>query len=123
MTLQEDLKMTDTKRYLVFKDTMGDGLETFDSWDGIDICDGEDELKEVILMAADELLGEAGYEMSEWKKYGMEDLIDQIVIVELDSDEKVLERNKFIRKTLEDCNKKQNDEEYQTYLRLKEKFE
>lgn len=115
--------MTDTKRYLVFKDTMGDGLETFDSWDGIDICDGEDKLKEVILMAADELIGEEGYEMSEWKKYGMEDLIDQIVIVEMDSDEKVLERNKFIRETLENYNKKQNDEEYQTYLKLKEKFE
>lgn len=105
--------MTDTKRYLVIKDTMGEGLEPFS--EGLDIYDGEDQLKEAILMAADELLREEGY--------GEILLIDQIVIVELDTDEKILERQKLIRKTLEDCNKKQNDEEYQTYLRLKEKFE
>ena len=116
--------MTNQKRYIVVLDTMGDGLQVIPEFE-LDIYDGEEQLKEAVLCAADYILSDEGHELDEYKNYercGLK-IAEQIVILELDDDATIEKRNKFIYETIESQISETRDDDYEQYLKLKEKFE
>ena len=116
--------MTTQKRYIVVLDTMGDGLQLIPEFE-LDIYDGEEQLKDAVLYAADYILSDEGHELHEYKNYerGGLKIAEQIVILELDDDFTIKKRNKFIYETLESQISGAEDADYEQYLKLKEKFE
>jgi hypothetical protein len=116
--------MTTQKRYIVVLDTMGDGLQVFPKIE-LDVYDGEEQLKEAVLYAADYILSDEEHELEEYKDYercGLK-IAEQIVILELDDDFTTEKRNKFIYETIESQISETRDNDYEQYLKLKEKFE
>ena len=116
--------MTNQKRYIVVMDTMGEGLQVIPEFE-LDIYDGEEQLRDAVLYAADYILGDNGHELHEYKIYerGGPKIADQIVILELDDDATIEKRNKFIYETLDSQISETKDDDYEQYLKLKEKFE
>jgi hypothetical protein len=116
--------MTIQKRYIVVVDTMGEGLQVIPGFE-LDVYEGEEQLKEAVLCAADYILSEDGYELDEYKDYerGGLKIAEQIVILELDDDVTIEKRNKFIHETIESLISETRDDDYEQYLNLKEKFE
>jgi len=116
--------MTNQKRYIVVLDTMGDGLQVIPGIE-LDIYGGEEQLRDAVLYAADYILGDHGHELHEYKIHerGGPKIADQIVILELDDDATIEKRNKFIYETLDSQISKTKDDDYEQYLKLKEKFE
>jgi hypothetical protein len=104
------------KRYMVFIDTLGEGLESIDD---LDIYDGERQLKDAVLNAASHILGGELNDYKDYERSGLK-LSEQIVIVELIESEKM---NNFIYDSIDKEIKTENNKEYKLFLNLKEKYE
>jgi hypothetical protein len=115
--------MAVNKRYVVVMDTLGCGLELLP--EGLDIYDGEDELKEAVLLAADHILCEDGFELHEYKDYELSGLTlsQQIVILELVDTSSVTKSNQYVYDAINSEIEKTNNDDYEQYLKLKERFE
>lgn len=107
--------------YIILRDTLGDGLEqipNIDLW----VIDKE-QLPEWTLDAADIIMGDDGYEsVTEYEKDGPK-IEDEIVICEILGEIDGVPIDKWIRHQVVEGKIKKSNEEYQDYLRLKEKFE
>lgn len=101
--------------YIIVLDTLGDGLRSFDSY-GIDIYHSEEELKFGIVESyykATDILGLDSEDSPKKNKLA----IESMVVCEVSNMEG------YVIQTVKQHLRKEKDEEYQTYLRLKEKFE
>ena len=107
--------------YIILRDTFGDGLETIPNI-GVDAID-EHQLNDYIWGAAQTILSEDGYStVDEYEEENIR-MFDTLVIfkiVDKFSGEFV---GKYIQDVLNTQEEKQNKEDYETYLKLKEKFE
>jgi hypothetical protein len=105
--------------FVILRDTFGAGLRA--TQDDLYVYQNIEELNQGIIRAALDIIAEDGIES--FIDYDMcnpiTPLSDAIVVLTFykgDSSE-------YVQSVLLDYEKKQNDEEYQQYLRLKEKFE
>ena len=111
--------------YIILKDTLGDGLTTFNS-SKLELY-GKDQLEEGILAAAQDFFDEEGldsvYEYEE--EHAPLVISDAIVICEIVDtiDGTYVYVSDYIRNVIVESKIKQSNEEYKLYLKLKEKFE
>jgi hypothetical protein len=109
--------------YIILKDTLGNGLTTFNS-SKLGLYD-KDQLEEGILAAAQDLLDADGvdsvYEYEE--EYAPLVIGDAIVICEIVDTIDGTYTSDYIRHLIVESKIKQSNEEYELYLKLKEKFE
>lgn len=100
--------------YIIVYDTFGDGLRSLEFGD-VDIYHSEDELKEGII--------EAYYRIPDCNNDDVsEDKVDRQVIEAMVVC-KVVDMNDYAREVVQSYLDKQASEEYQTYLKLREKFD
>lgn len=104
--------------FILLRDTFGCGLVPFKG--GLYAYD-KDQLRDAIVMAASEIIEEDGYEsfLEYDEDNGSLPLCESIVVFKV-SDECGPE---YIDSILLDQERKNRDEEYQQYLKLKDKFE
>ena len=118
--------MAQEKYYFLLRDTFGDGLQPFDFL-GIDTFP-ESELIPHLEACIDEILKESGCSSSDGYLKDVSWTFEEEICV-YESVERVggLPLEDYIKKICEDFDKKiseeDNEEEYETYLRLKEKYE
>jgi len=116
---QEETEMT----YIILKDTLGNGLTTFNSSE-LELY-SKDQLEEGILAAAQDLFDEEGvnsvYEYEE--QHASLFISDAIVICEIVDTIDGTYASDYIRNLIVESKIKQSNEEYELYLKLKEKFE
>jgi hypothetical protein len=109
--------------YIILRDTFGDGLTTFSS-SGLELYD-KDQLEEGILAAAQDLFDEDGvdsvYEYEE--EHAPLVISDAIVICEIVDTIDGTYASDYIRNHIVESKIKQSTEDYELYLKLKEKFE
>lgn len=114
------------RRYVILRDTLGDGLDTSDSTQFEVI--GEKDLDEAIQAVIGEILEEEGCDsVKEYQEGPIPmDVASEIVILECLEHVKGLTTEEYIKQM---CNKydesvkQKKSNEYREYLRLKEKFE
>ena len=109
--------------YIILRDTFGRGLETISNI-GLEVID-EHQLDDYIYDAAQIILREDNQynSVSDYHDDGnirMEEILVICEIVETIKDKSV---DTYIRDVLKGQEKKENKEEYELYLKLKEKFE
>lgn len=111
--------------YIILRDTFGDGLETISNI-GLEVIE-KHQLDNFIFDAADIVANEEGYEdlnsYIEESTLPMEETLVICEIVETIKDKSV---DTYIRDVLKgrvEKENKENKEEYELYLKLKEKFE
>ena len=108
--------------YIILRDTFGDGLETISNI-GVDVIE-KHELNDYICDAAEIVANEEGYEdlntYIEESTLLMEETLVICEIVETIKDKSV---DTYIKDVLKERLEKENKEEYELYLKLKEKFE
>jgi len=108
--------------YIILRDTFGRGLETISNI-GLEIIE-EHELDDYICDATEIILEEVGYEiLSEYEADGANPIGEEIVICEIVGELKGKSVDTYILDVLKGKEEKQNKEEYELYLKLKEKFE
>lgn len=111
--------------YIILHDTFGRGLETISNI-GLEIIE-EHELDDYICDATEIILEEVGYEsLSKYEEKwddGANSIGNEIVICEIVGELKGKSVDTYILDVLKGQEEKQNKEEYQLYLQLKEKFE
>jgi hypothetical protein len=109
--------------YIILRDRFGDGLTTFKST-GLELY-GKDQLEEVVVGAAQELLDEDGVDsVYEYEEDHAPLLIsDAIVICEIMDTIDGTYASDYIRHIVVESKIKESNEEYELYLKLKEKFE
>ena len=100
--------------YVILLDTMGDGLRTLEP--DIDVY-SEDELEDAIKGVLMELVEE--YYGSDISEKDFESITDQIVICEIVNKDEMI--NNMLKEQIKSNNS--DEDEYQTYLKLKEKYE
>jgi hypothetical protein len=109
--------------YIILKDTLGNGLTTFNSSE-LELY-SKDQLEEGILAAAQDLFDEEGldsvYEYEE--EHAPLVIGDAIVICEIVDTIDGTYTSNYIRNIIVENKIKQSTEEYELYLKLKEKFE
>jgi hypothetical protein len=109
--------------YIILKDTFGNGLTTFNS-SKLELY-GKDQLEEGILAAAQDLLDadevDSVYEYEE--EHAPLVIGDAIVICEIVDTIDGTYTSNYIRHLIVESKIKQSNEEYELYLKLKEKFE
>jgi hypothetical protein len=109
--------------YIILKDTLGNGLTTFNSSE-LELY-SKDQLEEGILAAAQDLFDEEGvnsvYEYEE--QHASLFISDAIVICEIVDTIDGTYASDYIRHLIVESKIKQSNEEYELYLKLKEKFE
>ena len=104
--------------YIILRDTFGNGLETISNI-GLDVIE-KHQLNEYICAAAEIVANEEGYEtLNTYIEESMEETLVICEILETIKDKSV---NTYIRDVLKEQEEKQNKEEYELYLKLKEKF-
>ncbi len=105
--------------FVILRDTFGAGLRA--TQDGLCVYQNGEELNQGIIRAALDIIAEDGLES--FSDYDMcnpiTQLSDAIVILTFYKENS----SEYVQSVLLDYEKKQNDEEYQQYLKLKEKFE
>ena len=108
--------------YIILRDTFGRGLETISNI-GLEVIE-KHQLDNFIFDAADIVANEEGYEdlntYTEESTLLMEETLVICEIVETIKDKSV---DTYIRDVLKGQAEKENKEEYELYLKLKEKFE
>jgi hypothetical protein len=109
--------------YLILRDTFGDGLTTFRSTE-LEIH-GIDQLEEAVVAVAQELLDQDGVDsVCEYEEEHAPLVIsDAIVICEIVDNIEGADTTNYIRNLIVESKVKQSVEEYELYLKLKEKFE
>ena len=111
--------------YIILRDTFGRGLETISNI-GLEIIE-EHELDDYICDTTEIILEEVGYEsLSEYEKKwddGANPIGDEIVICEIVGELKGKNVDTYIRDVLTQKEEEKNKEDYELYLKLKEKFE
>ena len=111
--------------YIILRDTFGRGLETISNI-GVEVIE-EHQLDEYICDAAEITLAEDGYEsLSEYEKRWDDDanpMKGVLVICEILGELKGKNVDTYIQDVLKQKEEKENTEEYELYLKLKEKFE
>lgn len=108
--------------YIILRDTFGNGLETISNI-RLDMIKNH-QLNEYICDAAEIVANEDGYESV--SQYIKEDRIcmgETLVICEIVEELKGKSVDTYILDVLKGQEEKQNSEDYQLYLKLKEKFE
>ena len=108
--------------YIILRDTLGCGLKTISNI-GLDVFE-KDQLDEYICHAAEIIADEEGYEdlntYVEESTLPMEETLVICEIVETIKDKSV---DTYIKDVLKGQVEKENKEEYELYLKLKEKFD
>jgi len=108
--------------YIILRDTFGDGLETISNI-RLDVIENH-QLNEYICAAAEIVANEEGYEdlntYIEESTLPMEETLVICEIVETIKDKSV---DTYIKDVLKGQVEKENKEEYELYLKLKEKFD
>ena len=111
--------------YIILRDTFGRGLETISNI-GLEVID-EHQLDDFICDAAEITLAEDGYEsLSEYEERWDESANPMgkiLVICEVLNKFKGTSSDVYIRDVLKNKQDQKDAEEYQLYLKLKEKFE
>ena len=107
--------------YIILRDTFGDGLETISNI-GVDVIE-EHQLNEYICAAAEIILAEDGYESINAYDEENEPMGETLVICEIVGELKGKSVDTYILDVLQQQEEKENTEEYDLYLKLKEKFE
>lgn len=107
--------------YIILRDTFGDGLKTISNI-GVDVIE-EHQLDEYICAAAEIILTEGGYENIDAHDKENEPMGGILVICEILGEVKGKNVRNYIQDVLQQQEKKENTEEYDLYLKLKEKFE
>ena len=111
--------------YIILRDTFGRGFETISNI-GLEVID-EHQLDDYICDAVEITLQEDGYEsLSEYEERwddGANPMGEIIVICEIVETIKDKNVDNYIRDVIKKQEEKQNNDEYETYLKLKEKFE
>jgi hypothetical protein len=107
--------------YIILRDTFGDGLETISNI-GVDVIE-EHQLDEYICNAAEILLDEDGWDGVEAYDEENIPMSETLVICEVVGELKGKNVDTYIRDVLKEKEQKENTEEYELYLKLKEKFE
>ncbi len=109
--------------YIILRDTFGAGLTTFNS-SGLELY-SKDQLEEGVVAAAQELLDADGidsvYEYEE--EHAPLVISDAIVICEIMDTIDGTYASDYIRNLIVESKIQQSNEEYELYLKLKEKFE
>ena len=110
----------------MLRDTLGDGLETFPYFDLL-VASDEEELAKYVNAAFEYLLEENGYEpitsVAEYEKDVGWPIGQEIVVAQFVNSIGGKEPSAWMREKLSAVKKKKDDEDYQLYLKLKEKFE
>ena len=108
--------------YIILRDTFGDGLETIYNI-SLDVIENH-QLNEYICDAAEIVANEEGYEsVSDYNEDGSITMGETLVICEIVGELKGKSVDTYILDVLKGQEEKQNSEDYQLYLKLKEKFE
>ena len=107
--------------YIILRDTFGDGLETISNI-GVDVIE-KHQLNEYICAAAEIILAEDGYESINAYDEENEPMGETLVICEILDEVKGKNVSNYIGDVLQQQEEKENTEEYELYLKLKEKFE
>ena len=108
--------------YIILRDTFGGGLETISNI-GLEVID-EHQLDNYICDAAEIILAEYGHEsLSEYDEDGYTPMGETLVICEVLNEFKGVSSNVYIQDVLKNKEDQKEVEEYQLYLKLKEKFE
>lgn len=111
--------------YIILRDTFGRGLEAISNI-GLEVID-EHQLDAYICDAAEITLAEDGYEsLSEYEERwdeGANPMGKILVICEVLNEYKGVNSDTYIQNVLRQKEEKENTEEYELYLKLKEKFE
>jgi len=108
--------------YIILRDTFGDGLETISNI-GLDVIENH-HLNEYICDAAEIVANEEGYEsVSDYNNDRNISMGGTLVICEIVGELRGKSVDTYILDVLKEQEEKENSEEYETYLRLKEKFE
>ncbi len=108
--------------YIILRDTFGDGLETISNI-GVDVIE-KHQLNEYICAAAEIVANEEGYEsLSEYIKDSRICMGETLVICEIVEELEGKRADTYVLDVLKEQEENQNKEEYELYLKLKEKFE
>ena len=108
--------------YIILRDTFGDGLETISNI-GVDVIE-KHQLNEYICAAAEIVANEEGYgSLSEYIKESRICMGETLVICEIVETIKDKSVYTYVLDVLQQQEEKENTEEYELYLKLKEKFE
>lgn len=107
--------------YIILRDTFGNGLETISDI-GVNVIE-ERHLDEYICNAAEILLNEDGWDGVEAYDEENIPMCETLVICEIAETIKGKSVDTYIRDVLKAQEEKENKEEYELYLKLKEKFE
>ena len=108
--------------YIILRDTFGDGLETISNI-GVDVIE-EHQLNEYICAAAEIIANEEGYEtLNTYIEESTLCMGETLVICEILDEVKGKNVSNYIGDVLQQQEEKENTEEYDLYLKLKEKFE
>jgi len=107
--------------YIILRDTFGRGLETISNI-GVDVIE-KHQLDEYICAAAEIILADDGYESMDTYDEENEPMGETLVICEIVEELKGKNVSNYIQDVLQQQEEKENTEEYDLYLKLKEKFE
>lgn len=107
--------------YIILRDTFGDGLETISNI-RLDVIE-KHQLNEYICAAAEIILAEDGYESINAYDEENQPMGETLVICEIVGELKGKSVDTYILDVLQQQEEKENTEEYDLYLKLKEKFE
>ena len=108
--------------YIILRDTFGDGLETISNI-GVDVIE-KHQLNEYICAAAEIIANEEGYEtLNTYIEESTLCMGETLVICEILDEVKGKNVCNYIGDVLQQQEEKENTEEYDLYLKLKEKFE
>ena len=108
--------------YIILRDTFGDGLETISNI-GVDVIE-EHQLNEYICAAAEIIANEEGYEtLNTYIEESTLCMGETLVICEIVETIKDKSVDTYVLDVLKGQSEKENKEEYELYLKLKEKFE
>jgi threonine dehydratase len=107
--------------YIILRDTFGRGLETISNI-GVDVIE-EHQLDEYICAAADIILAEDGWDGVDAYDEDNVPMGETLVICEILGELKGKNVDTYIQDVLKNKEEQKDAEEYQLFLKLKEKFE
>lgn len=110
-------------QYIILRDTFGDGLETFVDIE-LDVVRSKEELPVYVNDAFDCMVSDDENGSEDVDVYDFNEIVICEILDEIDGVDTATWIKQQIIKTKKEANDEEsNDEEYQQYLKLKEKFE